>query len=759
MFPSASLSIAAPEVRQSQRSPDPKTPKHRTGSIVISCMTNSRVRLVYKIILLLLLFTLLPFTVRTAPRERNTMKPNDHTNHLADATSPYLLAHAHNPVNWYQWGDEAFARAKAEDKPIFLSIGYNACHWCHVMERESFENEEIAALLNKYFVSIKVDREERPDIDQIYMSAVQAMTGSGGWPMSIFMTPDKKPFFAGTYFPPESKYGRPGFKEVLTQLAEGYKTQHDQIVNSAISIAEHIAQSARVDIAGRAIDKNVIKAAADVFFSLYDNRHGGFGGAPKFPQATTLSLMFRATSATGDDRYAHAALFTLRKMAEGGMYDQLGGGFHRYSVDEKWLVPHFEKMLYDNALLVVPYLEAYQISGDDYYLGPANGILKYLQQRMTDPQGGLYSTEDADTEGEEGKFYTWTKSEIDSILGPESDWFCEYFGVTDDGNFEHGRSILHVGDHSAAIRKRINLHGDDFDAKLTELKARLLTERAKQTTPAIDDKILASWNGFAISAFARAYQVTGDDSYLQSAKTAADFVLDHMTDGEKLYHSYRKGKLLKTELLEDYAYFTAGLIDLYQAGFDERYLDQALSLSRRAMEIFSDDGKLYSSPADASDLIYRPRDLTDGATPAPASVMIMNLLRLAAITDNQFFADAANKALAAVSGLAARVPQGSTSLLEAGYFAMQPPVEIVIVGDHDDKMADFNREIFSRYIPNKVIVGKIDAGKSTLPLLEGRQDVSETTYYFCYNRTCRLPVTDKSKLIEELDWAAEQAAM
>jgi uncharacterized protein YyaL (SSP411 family) len=721
-------------------------------------MTQSRIRLVYKIILLLLLFTLLPFTVRTAERERETMKPNVHTNHLANATSPYLLAHAHNPVDWYQWGDEAFAKAKAEDKPIFLSIGYNACHWCHVMERESFENEEIADLLNKNFVSIKVDREERPDIDQIYMSAVQAMTGSGGWPMSIFMTPDKKPFFAGTYFPPESKYGRPGFKEILTQLAEGYRTQHEQIVTSADSIVEHIAQSARVDIPGRAVDKNVIKAAADIIFSHYDNRNGGFGGAPKFPQATTLSLMFRASRATGDDRYAHAALFTLRKMAEGGMYDQLGGGFHRYSVDEKWLVPHFEKMLYDNALLVVPYLEAYQISGDEYYLDPANGTLKYLQQRMTDPQGGFYSTEDADTDGEEGKFYTWTKAEIDGILGPESDRFCEYYGVT-DGNFENGRNILNVGDHSEDVRKRINLYGVDFDAKLAELKTRLLAERAQRTAPAIDDKILASWNGLAISAFARAYQVTSNDSYLKSAKSAADFVLKRMTDGEKLYHSYRQGKLLKTELLEDYAYFAAGLIDLYQAGFDEKYLEKAKSLSRRAMEIFSDDGKLYSSPADASDLIYRPRDLTDGATPAPASVMIMNLHRLASITDNQYFTDAASKALAAVSGLAARVPQGSASLLEAGYFAMQPPVEIVMVGDRDDKMAEFNREIFSRYIPNKIIVGHTKGGKSTLPLLEGRQDVAETTYYFCYNRTCRLPVTDKSKLIEELEWAADQAAM
>jgi uncharacterized protein YyaL (SSP411 family) len=686
------------------------------------------------------------------------MEPTKHKNRLAHATSPYLLAHANNPVDWYEWGDEAFARAKAEDKPIFLSVGYNACHWCHVMERESFENEEIAGLLNKHFISIKVDREERPDIDQIYMTAVQAMTGSGGWPMSIFMTPDKKPFFAGTYFPPESTMGRPGFKEVLTQLAEGYKTQHEQILSSADSIAEHIARSAGVDVPGRTIDKNVIKAAADIFFSHYDNRYGGFGGPPKFPQATALSLMFLATRTTGNDKYAHAALFTLRKMAEGGIYDQLGGGFHRYSVDQTWLMPHFEKMLYDNALMVVPYLEAYQISGDPYYLGPVEGVLTYLQHTMTNPKGGFYSTQDADTDGEEGRFYTWTKSEIDNILGPEPDWFCEYFDITGEGNFENGRNILHVGDHSTAIRGRINLHGNDFDAKLTELKARLLAERAKRTTPAVDDKILASWNGLAVTAFARAYQVTGNDSYLLSAKTAADFVLQNMTDGDTLYHSYRQGRLLKTELLEDYAYFIAGLIDLYQAVFDERYLDKARALSQRAMDIFSENGKLYSSPADAVDLIYRPRELTDGATPAPASVMIMNLLRLAAITDDEYLAETGSKTLSTVSGLAAQIPQGSASLLAAGYFALQPPVEIVVVGDEDNKMAEFNREIFSRYIPNKIIVGSVAGARSELPLLEGRLDVTETTYYFCFNRMCRLPVTDKSKLMEELDWVAEQAA-
>jgi len=685
------------------------------------------------------------------------MESNSHKNRLANATSPYLQAHADNPVDWYEWGDEAFAKAKAEDKPIFLSIGYNACHWCHVMEHESFENEEIAAILNEHYVSIKVDREERPDIDQIYMSAVQAMTGSGGWPMSVFMTPDKKPFFSGTYFPPVSMYGRPGFKEILTQLAAGYKTERDKIFKSADAIAEHIAQSSNADIPGRAVDKGVIRSAADVFYSYLDRRYGGFGGAPKFPQAVNLSLLFRASHVTGDDKYAEAALFTLRKMAEGGIHDQLGGGFHRYSVDQFWLAPHFEKMLYDNALMTMAYLEGYQVSGDEYYLNIARAVLRYLQREMTDEEGGIYSSQDADSEGEEGRYYTWTKTEIDKILGVEAAWFCGYFGVTDKGNFEHGRNILHVSETAGEVRDRLKLRARDFAARMRDLVQRLISEREKRIHPATDDKILASWNGLAISAFAQAYLVTGDDSYLKSATKAADFILTKMTEGETLYHSYRRGKLLKTELLEDYAYFAAGLIDLYQAGFDEDYLRKAEALTRRAMEIFSDGGRLYLSPADDADLIHRPRDLTDGATPSPGSVMIMNLLRLAAITGDRYFSDAGDSTLAEVSGLAARAPQGSAALLAAGHFRMEVPVEIVIVGDDADKMNEFNRIIFSRYIPNRVVVGSINGRRSDLPLLEGRQEFDETIYFFCVANTCRFPVTDKSALLEELEWVLNKS--
>ena len=672
-------------------------------------------------------------------------------NRLANASSPYLQAHAHNPVDWYEWGDEAFAKARAEDKPIFLSIGYHACHWCHVMERESFENEAIAAILNAHYVSIKVDREERPDIDHIYMSVVQAMTGSGGWPMSIFMTPDKKPFFSGTYFPPESRYGRPGFKEILTRLAEGYRDQRGEIFKSAESIAEHVAQNSTADISGRIIDKNVIASAGEAIYGTFDGRFGGFGSAPKFPHAVNLSFLFRASHLTGDAKFAQAALLTLRKMADGGIYDHLAGGFHRYSVDQTWLVPHFEKMLYDNALLVIPYLEAYQVTGEEYYINIARGILSYLQSEMTDAEGGFYSTQDADSEGEEGRYYTWTVDQVRQALGAEAGWFCEYFGITANGNFEGGRNVLNLGTHSEAVHERINLRPDEVAAKIRELKSRLLAERKKRIPPATDDKILASWNGLAISAFAQAYLVTGDDSLLATAKKAADFILAKMTDGGALFHAFRQGKLSRIELLEDYAYFIAGLIDLYQAGFDERYLDQARGLARRAVDRFSQDGKLYSSPPDDATLIFRPRDLVDGATPAAASIMILNLFRLAAITGERSFADQGDAALAVVSGLAARAPQGSAALLIAGYFRMDDPVEIVISGGDVATMKEFNRLIFSRYIPNRIVVGCVNGNKSALPLLEGRQKVDVLTYFFCRRQTCHLPVTDKSALLDELD--------
>ncbi len=703
----------------------------------------------------LILFLLIPYNFEIHSTERLEMEDNislnKKLNRLAGASSPYLQAHADNPVDWYPWGKEAFEKAQREDKPIFLSIGYNACHWCHIMERESFENQEIAALLNRKFVSIKVDREERPDIDQVYMSAVTAMTGSGGWPMTVFMTPDKNPFFAGTYFPPETKWGRPGFKEILTELSRAYSQSRYDIIQSARSIADHLVSNSQARISPRSIDPNVIKSAAEALYASLDRRHGGFGTAPKFPQPVNLSLFFRTYYLTGNEDYAEAAFLSLRKMAEGGIYDYLGGGFHRYSIDERWLVPHFEKMLYDNALLVIPYLEAYQISADHYYLDVVHGILGYLQAEMTHTTGGIYSTQDADSEGEEGRYYTWTKKEVEQVLGQEAEWFCKYFDISEEGNFEHGRSILNIGYHSETVREDLKLDKHEFAQKLLQAKEALLEVRRTRIVPATDDKILASWNGLAISAFAQAFQVTGRESYLSSAQKATNFILSAMVSDGILYHSYRQGNLLKVELLEDYAYFVAGLIDLYQATFDETYLDQARNLARRAVERFSENDEYYLSPPDDTDLIYRPRDLTDGATPSPSSVMILNLLRLGKMTGDRYFSEHGRAALEAVSGLAARIPQATCALLLAGYFDLVDPVEIVVSGRDPAKMREFNREIFSRFIPNKVIAGSVDGQKSNLPLLEGRQDVKKLTYFFCRDRVCRLPVTDSDALRVELD--------
>lgn len=671
-------------------------------------------------------------------------------NRLAGTNSPYLLAHAENPVDWYPWGEEALATAKAEDKPIFLSIGYNACHWCHVMERESFENEAVADLLNRYFVSVKVDREERPDIDHIYMQAVIALTGSGGWPMSVFLTPDGKPFFAGTYFPPKSIPGRPGFLHLITELAKAYQESRDEIVHSAKEITDNLAAGARTEVSSRAIDRRVIEAAAQVYLSAFDSRFGGFGPAPKFPQASVLSFLFRASLLTGNDKYTEAALITLDKMAQGGIYDQIGGGFHRYATDPKWLVPHFEKMLYDNALLVTPYLEAYQITGERRFLDTVTGVLGYLRREMTAAEGGLYSSQDADTDGEEGKYYLWTRQEIEDCLGDDADWFCRYYGVTAEGNIGDDNNILHRGDHSLAAMKLSGLPEMFSAERLGRAKSILLARRQKRPAPSTDDKILASWNGLAISAFAQAYQVTGDDTYLSSARRAADFVLNHMTDDEALFHSWRAGNLLRVELLEDYAFVIAGLIDLYQATFDLSFLTRARRLTDRAISQFDDQGIFYSTPRGADNLIIRPRDLNDGATPSTGSVMILNLQKLAAITGDPVFSEEAKKSLAAASGLAARLPQAEATLLMAGCFALSAPVEIALTGGVSADFVPFQKAVHTRFIPHKVMVGGRGGDGSELPLLQGRTGGETPTCFVCRDGVCRLPVIDPSRLESEL---------
>jgi uncharacterized protein YyaL (SSP411 family) len=524
-------------------------------------------------------------------RLMNESQNTDHkyTNALINENSPYLLSHAHNPVNWYPWNDEALAKAKAEDKPIFLSIGYSACHWCHVMERESFENEEIARYLNDNFISIKVDREQRPDLDQIYMTFTTAMSGHGGWPMSVFLTPDLKPFFAGTYFPPDDSFGRPGFKRILLEIAKAYREEKETIISSSENIFKTVKERMYQDVKSDAtLNKEHIATGAKALMRNFDHTNGGFGTAPKFPHPTELSYFLRYFRQSGEFSFLEAADKALTSMANGGIYDHLGGGFARYSTDEHWLVPHFEKMLYDNTLLVETYSDAFQITGNEYYREVVRGILDFIINEMTDSNGGFYSALDADSEGEEGKFYIWDKSEIEKILNTkDADIFCNYFNITDSGNFE-GKNILHLTEESEKIKN--DLSEDEFKNNIINSKRKLLEARSMRIRPLTDDKILSSWNGMALSAFCAGYQLTSDKKYLNTAIKNANFINENLWIDGKLIHSYPKERFTSGEFLEDYAFYVKGLLDLYETDTENniRWLDFARNLTDRAIELFID---------------------------------------------------------------------------------------------------------------------------------------------------------------------------
>ncbi len=492
-----------------------------------------------------------------------------HRNRLANENSPYLLSHAGNPVDWYPWGEEALNKAKTEDRPIFLSIGYAACHWCHVMERESFEDERIAGFLNEHFVCIKVDREQRPDLDQIYMNFTTAMTGQGGWPMSVFLTPDLKPFFAGTYFPPDDRYGRPGFMKVISEIARAYAEEKEMVVTSSHDIFQQVVEALGTGMTPGIFTKDMLSRSADALIKTFDETHGGFGTAPKFPHSLELSFLLRHYKSSGDFTYLRAAEKSLQSMARGGIYDQLGGGFARYSTDREWLVPHFEKMLYDNALLVPTYVEAYQITKDDKYRVVVRGTLDFIIREMTDESGGFYSALDADSEGEEGKFYVWTESEIRQALGDNAGVFGKYYNVTARGNFE-GKNILHLTEESERVRASSGI--DDFDSFIKANSKKLLDVRNKRTRPLTDDKILTSWNGLALSALCKGYQITGDRRYLDAAIKNAEFIRDKLYVDGKLVHSFREGRHSDGEFLEDYAFYVKGLLDLYESDGSRREL-------------------------------------------------------------------------------------------------------------------------------------------------------------------------------------------
>ncbi len=684
------------------------------------------------------------------------MSKTDHkyTNKLINENSPYLLSHAHNPVDWYPWGEEALAKAKKEDKPIFLSIGYAACHWCHVMERESFENEEIAALMNKYFICIKVDREQRPDLDQIYMSFVTAMTGRGGWPMSVFLTPDLKPFYGGTYFPPEDEYGRPGFRSIIKEIGEAYIIDKSKIVSSSENIYKQLSNRLNKAVQGSSpLHDNMIASGVASLYQNFDYQNGGFGSSPKFPHAMELSLFLRHYDKTKNSDYLHAVEKALQKMSQGGIYDHLGGGFARYSTDAKWLVPHFEKMLYDNAMLVTTYTEAYQLTKNDSYKQTVIETLDFILREMTDKKtGGFYSALDADSEGEEGKFYVWSKSEIDSLLGKEnSEVFDTYYNVTEKGNFE-GHNILNITD--ASISYRNSIKEVTFNQIINSSKKILFNERAKRIRPLTDDKILTSWNGLALSAFAKGYQITKEKRFLDAAIRNADFVKNSLYKNSKLTHAYREEIHSDVQFLEDYAFYIRGLLDLYETDNSEnheRWLTLATDLGLKALKLFmDDDGRFYLRPDNQKDLIIRPTDETDGAIPAPGSIMIGNFIKLHRITENKLFGDAAKKGLGALSGLFANSPGGMTTGLKALDYFLNDKIEIVIVGSTDkrEKMLDM---LYNRYIPNKIIAYDKN-GKTDIPLFEQRGlDNGKVKAYLCVNSVCNLPVETAEELSKQLD--------
>jgi hypothetical protein len=685
------------------------------------------------------------------------MTEHKHTNRLAQETSPYLLQHAHNPVDWYAWGEEAMARARAENKPILLSIGYSACHWCHVMEHESFENEEIARLMNDNFVNIKVDREERPDLDQIYMNAVQMMTGHGGWPMTVFLTPEGVPFYGGTYFPPEDRYNMPGFPRVLIGVAEAYRAKPDEVTRTAVQMLGELQRMGVVRPSSGELSFELFDGAYQTVARSYDPKHGGFGRAPKFPPAMTLEFLLRTHARTGSPQALEMVRHTCRKMAEGGMYDQLGGGFHRYSTDERWLVPHFEKMLYDNALLSRQYLHLYQQTGEDFYRRIVIETLDYVVREMTDANGGFYSTQDADSEGHEGKFFVWTVEEIREVLGEEdAALFCAYYDVTPQGNFE-GQNILNVRRSLEDVAKSAGVSPERLAQALELGKRELFSVRERRIKPARDEKILTAWNGLMLASFAEAAAILERADYLSVARRNAQFVLDNLRRDDLLLRTYKDGQAKLNGYLEDYSFYADGLVALYQSTGELKWLEEARSLTERMVDEFWDDseGGFFYTGKSHEELIVRSKDYFDNATPSGNSVAAEVLLHLGVLTGNEDYGRKAVTLFRLLRDTMLRHPSAFGRLLGALDFYLSTPKEIVIIGEHDsaDTIA-LLREVWGRYLPNKVVVlsteGETNAAQ-TVPLLHERKMVeAKPTAYVCEHYTCQRPVTTAAELAAQL---------
>jgi uncharacterized protein len=688
-------------------------------------------------------------------------------NHLSKETSPYLLQHAHNPVEWYAWKPEAFARAQAENKPILVSIGYSTCHWCHVMERESFENEEVAALMNKYFINIKVDREERPDVDQIYMEACQIISGGGGWPLNCFLTPDARPFFAGTYYPPQAGYNRPSWTQLLSNIANAFYNKRDTVESQANQLTDIITNADKNYIKTSPIThhssplntegvglfkKDVLEKMFNALRERFDRVEGGFGGAPKFPGTMCIQFLLDYYAVTKNQEALDHAHLSLKKMIQGGIYDQLGGGFARYATDREWLIPHFEKMLYDNALLINVISEMYKLSKEAIYKETIEETLAYVASDLHEKNGGFYSAYDADSEGVEGKFYVWEKAEIEQILGEDAPLFCAFYDVTEGGNWEE-HTILwrHMSYEDFAKAKQLDI--DFLKKKLEACRHKLFIIREKRIKPGLDNKIQLSWNALMISAYAKANEAVGTEGYRKTAVEKLDYLLANFTLGDELYHTNNRTTETPVAFLEDYAYLIEAALDVYGICFDKKYVDVADRYTKVVVENFLDktDNMFFFTSSKQTDLprntegfVIRKKDLYDNATPSGNSTMAKNLMRLGIMLDNEHYKQLSVNMLQAVVDVIERYPSSFAKWASVVLSTVQQPLEIAVVGD---KALDIVKEINALFLPNKIVMASVK-GDDSLPLLKDRYVAGDTYIYVCQNYACQRPVRTVNEFLK-----------
>jgi len=673
-------------------------------------------------------------------------------NSLIHETSPYLLQHAKNPVQWYTWNESALKKATEEHKPIFLSIGYSSCHWCHVMAHESFENSEIAKIMNENFINIKVDREERPDIDDIYQKVCQIATGQGGWPLSVFLTPDQKPFYVGTYFPILDSYGRPGFGSLLRQLAQSWKEKPQDIIKTAENFLTNLQKT---ESAGtfEHLDKSILDEAAINLIQLGDPMHGGFGSATKFPNSANLSFMLRYSKLSGISKFQEFALKTLRKMAQGGIFDQLRGGFHRYSTDSRWLVPHFEKMLYDNALIPVVYAEAYQITKDPFYLEVVTKTLNYVLEEMTSTEGGFYSAQDADSEGEEGKYYVWNKSEIQEILGNDADVFCLFYDATGGGNFE-GKTILCNNISLSSVAFKFGKTEDQVKNILDSGIKKLLDVRSKRIPPGLDDKILTSWNALMISALAKGFRVSNEQSFLSAAEKCISFIENHLVKNGKLLRTYKNGTSKIQAYLEDYSYFISALLDIFEINPELKYLETAQTFGNYLIEHFWDpiQKNFFMTDNTHEKLIIRPKSNYDLSMPSGNSVAAYSLLRLYHLTQEKKFLEISLSVIESQAAMVAENPFGFGYLLNTIYMYLQKPLEITILNPKNTEIAKY---LTGMFLPESILVTVRDENQiknlAKIPFFAGKEfNYDKTIVFVCKDFTCSLPLESISEIEKQL---------